>query len=187
MANPGATFHALVVCTANQFRSPFAQLLLAHRATQRGLAWSITSAGMAATPGRPLDDRIARLLGERGVPPAAEWRSTRLDAGLVRAADVVLVAEQKHRRAVVELEPAALGHTFLLAHFARLLDAADVDRFADGPHLLAAARAQRGRMQPVPAENDEIPDPAGRSARRLRACTARIAEVVDLLVGETGS
>jgi protein-tyrosine phosphatase len=103
------------------------------------------------------------------------------------AADVVLVAEQKHRRAVVSLQPAALGHTFLLTHFARLVAASGIDREASGLDLLAAARAQRGRLQPVRAEDDDIADPAGRSARRLRACAVQIAGAVDLLVGEASS
>ena len=63
----------------------------------------------------------ALALAERhGVPDAAAHVARLLDESLIREADLVLGLAREHRRAVVELVPAATRKTFTLREFAHL-------------------------------------------------------------------
>lgn len=46
-----------------------------------------------------------------------QHRAKQLTVGMLREADLVLVMEKHHRQAVLDLDPAARGKTFLLGHW----------------------------------------------------------------------
>lgn len=112
------TFRILTVCTGNICRSPVAELLLA-----RGLAGlpgvQVASAGTGALVGAGIPDPALRLLDAEGVD-GRDHRSRQLTSAMIREADLVLAMAREHRRAVVELVPAATRRTFTVRELARV-------------------------------------------------------------------
>lgn len=171
-------FGVLFVCTGNTCRSAFAEilarrLLVEHLGLVQAARFQLSSAGTHALPGAPIDPLTRAELAPWGLDGAVaeSFTSRPLTARTLGTADLVLTAERAHRSHVVQVEPAALGSTFCLREFARLVSyaAALVDRsalFADpvgrAHAAVAAARANRGLTPPVPPEQDDVADPKGR-------------------------
>jgi protein-tyrosine phosphatase len=90
----------LLICTANQCRSPLAEVLLRRALTEAGLAnWSVASAGTWAEAGRAADTRTQAV--------AAEWNldlsrhhARRVDGPMLAEADLVLCMERGQREAL---------------------------------------------------------------------------------------
>jgi protein-tyrosine-phosphatase len=108
----------LVVCSANQCRSPLVAALLQAKLADRGLDTEVTSVGTRAYDGAPATDgtqQVARRLGVDLGP----HRSTALSAPAIAAADLVVVLERAHVRDVVALAPATWPRTFTLKELVR--------------------------------------------------------------------
>jgi protein-tyrosine phosphatase len=125
-----------------------------------------------------MHEHAAAVLKSHGVETSG-WRSQRLGAALISQSDLILTATAEHRSAVVSLETRAVGRTFPLLQFARLVDAAraseDLTRSSpaeSGRELVAAAIASRGRLQPVADGADDVDDPIGRSQALFDRCGA---------------
>jgi len=105
----------LYVCTANQCRSPMAELLLCAALAERDDApstpWHVSSAGTMAAPGHSMQPHALTTLAERGIDGDA-FRATRLDAASLADVDLVLTATRAHRTATVRLAPRLLRSTF---------------------------------------------------------------------------
>lgn len=176
-------FTVLMVCTANYCRSPIAEQLLTTAATARFGAghWVVTSAGTDAYSVRPIHEYSAQVLTDRHAY-SHEHRSQLLTAALLREADLVLTAAREHRSAVVRLLPAAIGRTFTMLQFARLTSMVPPLTGSDpaqlGRQLVVEAKAARPLLQPVPPEEDDLPDPMGRPLPEFERCAARLDEVV---------
>lgn len=181
-------FAVLLVCTANHCRSPMAEHLLRDRLPGRGLTWTVTSAGTRAEPGHPMHPYAARALAARGIVTDG-WTSQPLDRERVERADLVLTATEAHTEVVGRLSPAATGRTFTLRQLAHLVRAAP-ERVAGlpvGPALLWDATSARGRVQPLPRDERDLPDPVGQPYRRFRRCADLIASALDdVLAGRSG-
>jgi protein-tyrosine phosphatase len=156
------TFTILTVCTGNICRSPAAALLLA-----RGLAdlpgITVASAGTGALVGAGIPEPALRLLSAEGVD-GAKHHSRQLTAGLVRDSDLVLTMTREHRRAVVELVPAATRRTFTVRELARVAESlaaepmsriADADESARMRAAVLQASGIRG-MVPQPADPRDL-------------------------------
>ena len=179
-------FTVLIVCTANQCRSPMAEILLRDAVADLGLDWVVGSAGTRAIDGQPMHPKAHDVLVGRGHDPG-DWTSRALTPQLVESADLVLTAEAVHRSQVVTLVPAALAHSFLFLQFARL--ATQVAPLPDSPGpgtgslLRAAVLDARAHLQPVPAGSEDIEDPIGRRRRAFKACAdtleAAVATMLD--------
>jgi len=107
-------------------------------------------------PRPPLPREVARY--------ATDGMRRLLDA--IGSADLVLTAERTHRSIVVQQAPTALGKTFCLREFARLMASVECDGMPSDPVALAraavvAARDSRGLIPPVPPSEDDIADPKG--------------------------
>lgn len=124
-----------VVCHANICRSPVAAALL-----RQGTGVHVTSSGLRATPGQPVDRRMLALIGKE-LPCVLEHRSSRFDPGNRPHADVILVMEHVQKLQIVNLLPQLAGRTMM---FGRWLEgAADiVDPFglSDREYALTIAR-----------------------------------------------
>ena len=109
----------LVVCTANQCRSPMAEGLLRARlsAAGRDADVAVASAGTWAAAGRPATDHALATLSERGID-LAEHRSREVTSMDVAAADLVLVMTDSHRAALLTEFPAARGKILLFSQLA---------------------------------------------------------------------
>lgn len=175
----------LVVCTANRYRSPAAEHLLRAAATTHQLNWSVRSCGLQATDGEPMSTVISTFLQQRGLDSGG-WRSRRLSRVLIERADLILAVDESQRSSLAERYPESIRQTFLLRQFGRYvarlpeLGLGFDLRTPDG--LLEAVREARAHVQPVPTHQDEIADPAGRSARRIRASAVQVSEAIDTIV-----
>ncbi|MFY0990184.1 low molecular weight protein-tyrosine-phosphatase [Halomonas sp. C05BenzN] len=136
--------HILVVCVGNVCRSPVAAAMLRERLPGR----RVESAGLGALVGQGVEP-TARALAEADGLEVAGHRARQLDAGMLEAADLVLVMSEGQRRAAADLAPAVLGKTLLLGRWLN-----------DG----------QGR---------EIPDPYRRDAEVFRAVHGLLREAAD--------
>jgi len=164
----------LFVCTGNVCRSPVAELvtrrLLADKFGPEAAArFVVSSAGTNAVLGEPMDPLSRAELADAGLDgdEATDFRSRPVTAEAIEAADLILTADRNHRSTVVQLAPSALGKTFCLREFARLLSSLDLADLPDDPVARArasvvAARDGRGLVPSVPRGQEEVLDPRGR-------------------------
>jgi protein-tyrosine-phosphatase len=119
--------HILVVCTANQCRSPMAEGLLRARLAAAGCAdrVQVSSAGTWALAGRPPTALAVETMAARGIDITAT-RAREVDAGLVGAADLILTMTGGHLEALEADYPEARGKVCLMSSLAQgLWDIAD--------------------------------------------------------------
>lgn len=192
------TFTILTVCTGNICRSPVAELLLT-----RGLAdlpdVVITSAGTGALVGAGIPDPALRLLRADGVDGRGHT-SQQLTSDMIREADLVLAMAREHRRAAVELVPAATRRTFTVREFARVSEALSREAAPatgeDDPSERMRAAVLRAAgvrgMVPQPADPRELDviDPYRKSDEVFRQSfeelTPAVRSVVDYLSRSAG-
>jgi protein-tyrosine-phosphatase len=143
-----------VLCTGNLCRSPYVTARL-HQAVPQLL---IRSAGTAAPVGAPPAPQIVRLLADRGVAadPGLAHRVKRRD---VRAAELIITAERRHRVEAVRLDPGAADRAFTLKELARVLGPSDPVHGVAA--VLGVARAAMASGEAVD-HDDDLDDPYGR-------------------------
>lgn len=186
-------FRVLMVCTANHCRSPMAEQLLRDAAARRfgDGGWTVDSAGTQIPGPWPLHEHAATVLAAR-LPTVRPHTSQPLSTATVTAADLILTASRRHRGIVVKGVPAAIGRTFTIRQFARLCDAVPslttgaggrdgADR-ADagewGRRLVTEAKLARSSLQPVPGEQEDLPDPMGGSLADFELCADRLQDAI---------
>lgn len=168
----------LFVCTANQCRSPMAELLLRRRRPDLRIA----SAGTRATPaGLAAGARSA--LAAIGVD-AGEHVSRRLDAGAIEAAGLVVGLAREHVREAAVLTPAALWKTFTLKELVRRGRSVGPRRSGETPgdwlRRVGAGRTTTDLLHHEPS--DDVADPIGGPASGYAACVAELVDLIDELV-----
>jgi protein-tyrosine phosphatase len=77
---------------------------------------SVTSAGLGALVGYPAADYSSALMEERGLDISGH-RARQLTAELITAADLILVMEAGHKRAIDRQDPTARGKVFRLGEW----------------------------------------------------------------------
>ncbi len=77
---------------------------------------TVESAGLGALVGHPASDFAVELMRERGVDITSH-RARQLNPDLVRAADLILVMELGHKKAIDEMDPAARGKVHRLGEW----------------------------------------------------------------------
>ena len=102
----------LFVCVGNICRSPTAELLMRHRLQGRA-GVEVSSAGLQALVGRPVDPEAAALLRIAGVDPETH-KARQASPSVLAAADLILVMEQVHQVKIAREVPQVSGKTFLL-------------------------------------------------------------------------
>ena len=166
----------LVVCTGNLCRSPAAAALLqAALPTVR-----VTSAGTRALVGAPVAAPMAALLAADG-HPMTDFAATQVEAGHLRAADLVLTATAEHRAAVVELAPAVVRRAFTILEFARIVKAGPL-ALGGAPLPEVVPRVAAARFA-VAAELDDLRDPYGLSDAVHLQVYDRIRTAVGTMLG----
>ena len=86
----------LFVCTGNTCRSPMAEALMRAELKRRGISAAVASAGLAAG-GEPAADNAVTAMAEWGLD-ITRHRSRPLTAEMAKAADVLAVMTEEHRR-----------------------------------------------------------------------------------------
>jgi protein-tyrosine-phosphatase len=101
----------LVVCTANQCRSPLTAAALARHATAHDVHLEVSSAGIQAVHGLPATSPTIDAARKIGLD-LSQHVSTPLDPGVVRSADVVIALERRHVQEIVLADPSSFSRTF---------------------------------------------------------------------------
>lgn len=98
----------LIVCSANQCRSPMAEGLLRRRLTSAGIAErvQVSSAGTWARAGVPATPTAVEVMAERGIDISAH-RSQEVSAEILAEADLVLVMTRSHAESLIAEFPDA--------------------------------------------------------------------------------
>ena len=105
----------LVVCVGNICRSPMAEALL--KSALRGQdGITVESAGLGALVGYPADDYALELMQEMGEEVSAH-RARQIHPDMVREADLVLVMEARHKKAIDDADPTARGKVHRLGEW----------------------------------------------------------------------
>src|SRR5210317_680157 len=107
--------HILVVCVGNICRSPMAEALLKRELRgQDGM--TVESAGLGALVGHPASDYSVELMAEMGIDITGH-RARQIHPDMVRDADLVLVMEAGHKRAIDDADPSARGKVYRLGEW----------------------------------------------------------------------
>jgi len=114
--------HILVVCVGNICRSPMAEALL-KRELRGQDGFTVESAGLGALVGHPASEFSLELMAERGLD-ISEHRARQIHPDMVRDADLVLVMEAGHRRAIDDADPTARGKVYRIGEW-QDIDVAD--------------------------------------------------------------
>jgi len=162
----------LFVCTGNVCRSPMAELFFLACAAPGSV--EVTSAGLAALVGDPIDTSAAIVLADVGLDPTRH-RARQFTPELAMAADLVLAAEREHRDDVIAAVPSAHRRVFTMKEFARLLPAAGTGTATE---VIARAGLLRGQVGPVPPEADNVRDGYRLDVPTVRAIAREIAQAV---------
>ncbi|MEW6310278.1 MAG: low molecular weight protein-tyrosine-phosphatase [Pseudomonadota bacterium] len=101
----------LIVCVGNICRSPMAEAMLQHRLSGKGL--TISSAGIGALVGNPMDKTAHEVLQEHGLEHTAH-RARQVDAHMLHEADLILAMENSHIHHIRQMAPEVHGKTFLI-------------------------------------------------------------------------
>src|SRR5690606_952515 len=112
----------LVVCVGNICRSPTGEALLKQKLAGKDI--TISSAGLGALVGKPVDPTAAEFLDLAGCPfPYDQARQLR--SKMLREADLILSMEQSNLQCFQSLAPVERGKTFLLAKWSDGRDVPD--------------------------------------------------------------
>ena len=99
--------HILVVCVGNICRSPIAEALLRRELREKD-GFKVESAGLGALVGHPASEHSVALMDEMGLDITAH-RARQIHPDMVADADLVLVMEAGHKRAIDDADPTARG------------------------------------------------------------------------------
>lgn len=112
--------HILVVCTGNICRSPMAEALLKRELSARAPGaqegFTVHSAGLGALVGHPAAEYAVKLMAETGEDISGH-RARQIHPDMVSEADLVLVMEAAHKRAISEAQPTARGKIYRLGEW----------------------------------------------------------------------
>lgn len=102
----------LVVCIGNICRSPMAEYFL----KQEFPHLQIESAGISGLVGHAADAKASRCMQRLGIDMSSHV-ARKLNAELVKKADLILVMSQNQQKHVEQTWPFAKGKTFRLGHW----------------------------------------------------------------------
>lgn len=171
----------LVVCTANEARSPLIQRVLAaefdHHAPGR---FSVISGGTRVSrPGSPMAPVARSVLRANGFTESP-FASQALSANMIADADLIIAAETSHMDAILDLAPSAMKRTFTLLQLAEMA-AAYLVGGVDVP-FIEMAPVLRGTVRANHSGEFDLEDPVGYSAAQVRALGDRVNASVQLIV-----
>ena len=169
----------LIVCSANQCRSPLAAALL--RRALDGTDVVVLDAGTGES-GYPVTDATLTTASRLGVD-LSEHRSTSLDPALVDAADIVITMERAHVRSIVVDDPDAWSKTYTLKELVRRAEGVGQrhagQSLAEWLVMLQEGRKRSDLLGASPI--DDVADPT--SDRRVDH--ASLVEELDELIAAT--
>lgn len=178
-------FRLLVVCTANQCRSPMGEVIARDLAARRGIDVVVGSAGTRALPDIEATAGAIDTVRRRGLDLTAH-RSRPVDAVLVASSDLIVTMERQHVLDLVNEHGAPLHRVFTLPELASAALGAGVPLIGETPTVwLDRIGGERSPMSILAAR--EIDDPIGRSNRHYRRAATEIEAALDAVVAAIGA
>ena len=175
-------FTVLVVCTGNISRSPMAELII-RNSVGGGRDLVVSSAGVHALVGQPMDAAAATVMRELGLDPA-DHRARQFESAMAAEADLILTAERHHLETVLKQAPSALRRTFTIREFARI---AEHLQPATPHQVVAQASVVRGLApRPKDPRADDIADPHGQPVEVSRATAAELTPALAAILKALG-
>jgi protein-tyrosine phosphatase len=173
----------LLLCTGNMCRSPIAEAFLRRKLAVAGqVEVRVHSAGLLS-PGRPMPEEGVSVMAGWGMD-LVDHRSTQIDDDMLDAADLIVAMAREHVREVVVNVPQAWPRTFTLREIVRLgedVGPRDVGQPLD--EWIAKLHAGRTPAGLVGAsDDDDVPDPMGKSRRAFIETADQIADLITRLV-----
>jgi protein-tyrosine phosphatase len=175
----------LIVCTANQCRSPMAAALLDRELTVRGVPAQIHSAGTNAVAGIPATDDTIVVMKAEGLDLSTH-RSRPVGTADLGGADVVITMTRAQLRDLATRSPAAFPRLFTLKELARRAQGQPRDKDEElGVWItrLSAGRSTADLLGDDPV--DDVEDPIGRPVEVCSAVARELADAVSRVV-DTG-
>ena len=172
----------LIVCTANQCRSPLGEVIARDALARAGLEMTVGSAGTMAEEGLPPTDATEFLAKRMGFD-LSEHESRLVDEEMVADASLVICMERAHVVAICSEWPDAYPRTFTLKDLARR--AATTHRHPSEPldHWLVRLGEDRVASEMLGRSlRDDVADPVGRSLRRHRKAAEEITSLLDIVI-----
>lgn len=167
----------LLVCTANQCRSPMAEALLGARLQAAGVEAELSSCGLLE-PDIPATPEAVDTVAGYGLDLSAH-RSRRLSRQLVNDADLILAMAREHLREVVVAAPDAFHRTFTIKELVRRGEASG----PRGAHEDLPAYLSRIGWGRRPADllggagQDDVADPIGLPLEAYRSTAAELDDL----------
>jgi len=109
----------LLVCTANQCRSPMAMAILKSKIAQLPGDWKIESAGTWAVEGAPANQKTQQVMAELGLD-LQNHRSRIVTREMLIAFNLILVMEPGHKESLHIEFPEVAPRVFLLSEMISL-------------------------------------------------------------------
>jgi UDP-perosamine 4-acetyltransferase len=177
--------NVLVVCTGNLNRSPLVEALLRRELDALGIEASVSSAGIAAPVGRPVDSKLRRIADELGVGNEIEvHRSKQISPSMLHEADLVLVMTGEHLDELSRFGVGGVRATTLrtAAWRSRVIGTSDLAFASWVERLTTNLSVTRG----TGLSADDVADPIGGRLRQYRAMGTEVSELVGTLVDHWG-
>lgn len=125
-------FHSLLtVCTGNVCRSPAAEALLRARLPQ---TFRVGSAGLGALVGQSMEETTRRVMQRRTGVDHPDHRAQQLVEPILRAFELILVAEAAQRDEILGRWPFVRGRVFLITQWTDRSDVIDPYRQPEEIH-----------------------------------------------------
>lgn len=180
--NPGIDL--LLLCTANQCRSPMAEVLLRHHLERAGIDASVSSAGLYPG-GSPATAHGVATMADRGLDLTLH-RSRQLDADLVGRADLILGMAREHIREVAVIDRDALPRAFTLKELVRAGEAAgprsEGEDLADWLRRVGSGRRRDRLLGTGHDPAMDVEDPVGRGVADYETTADEIDDLLRSLV-----
>jgi protein-tyrosine phosphatase len=170
----------LLVCTANQCRSPMAEVLLRNLIATHGVRARVASAGLYPS-GSPATPDAVQVMADRGLD-LRRHQSRQIDHDILGHADLVVTMTREHVREVAVGDVAFLDKTFTLKELVMLGDLVGPRRPGE-PYKgwLARLAASRRREALLGVGHDDaydVADPIGGTRAQYRATAKELEELL---------
>jgi protein-tyrosine phosphatase len=143
----------------------------------------VTSAGMRALVGHPMDRGAASALGQLGIDPTRH-RARQFEAPMAGAADLVLTAEANHREEIIGQLPTAFRRVFTIKEFTRL---APLLTERDPRAAVAQAAGMRAMVaRPHDPHADDVADPYRRATVHSKTVAGELTAAVKTMLDTFG-
>lgn len=109
----------LIICTANQCRSPMAMGILKSKVEQLPGEWTIESAGTWAAEGAPANQKTQQVMAELGLD-IKDHRSRIITRGMLSSFNLILVMEPGHKESLQIEFPEVASRVYLLSEMVGL-------------------------------------------------------------------